>query len=446
MGAAVQQADQLEPIVKFHINNWYKVRLAADWSSPSSQQKQPKPQPTNVHRWMAHLLLTTTVNFSTSLNDGTTYTAPPDHFYNNELFLQSSSFSSEMLVCLVSVDATPGLIKQQPDLSQFTFAFDINQYNKVCEKLNISLLQELGPKQKAPSGYTPVELSAGTLGGGKQTGQYDTVNFVNVLPNKEGVPFVALQTAYEDAQGVLYMQTLAQLGSSFPKQLLSNKAVKALLMLDFWNPVYSWRRGVLMQYLPKVTTLISGPQYDLEKNFVAAVQGSNFAQQDQTSPEYQFLQLYEKGTDADYQTRITKYLGIVCTRLQKLDGLEDYMKLAESRRRIFRPLPLYEFGIQLPYALAIQTSDPLLEMTEYGTVQPIPARGTKFINDWTGSLHGYDPVILPFEASPTASLAAPQAAPADNDLADFAKLPMANSSRCPIAASPKARLRMGRAV
>lgn len=71
------------------------------------------------------------------------------------------------------------------------------------------------------------------------------------------------------------------------------------------------------------------------------------------------------------------------------------MKLAESRRRIYRPLPLDEFGMTLPYALNLPTDWKLIEMKEDATVTEIPERGLKFLNGWTGTLHGYDPHLLP---------------------------------------------------
>ncbi|GME43796.1 hypothetical protein N0V90_003430 [Neofusicoccum parvum] len=284
-------------------------------------------------------------------------------------------------------------------MSQFNFVFDKMTYDRICAELRLSLLQEVRNPSDVPKDWPHFTLKPGTLGGGKQTDSYDLSVFLEVAANTEGLPFVVLQPSYEDAQGILSMQDLDQFGEDFPRSLLTTKAVRALLMLDFWNPVYSWKRGVLMQYLPAVTNLVTdGRQaaYDLEAAFVSAVRASTFAaSQDTNSPEHQFLQMYDGSDDVSvYQERVGSYLSAVNRRLQTEDGLRDYLKLAESRRRIYRPLPLDEFGVQLPYAVGLPVDWPYIEMAETGAVQPIPQRGLEFLASWTGTLHGFDPHIV----------------------------------------------------
>ena len=75
-------------------------------------------------------------------------------------------------------------------------------------------------------------------------------------------------------------------------------------------------------------------------------------------------------------------------------SISDYMKLAESRRRIYRPLPLDEFGATLPYARNLGQDLPMYEMTEEGTIQKMPDEGIQFLCRWIGSLAGYDPHLL----------------------------------------------------
>jgi hypothetical protein len=100
MGGSVAFADVLEPIIKDAVTNWYATRLATDFCDTLDPKTQkPRAQPTNVHRWIAHLLLTTTINIQTSQYDGQNYTAPYDHFFNYEL-LQQPAFSD----LLVSVE------------------------------------------------------------------------------------------------------------------------------------------------------------------------------------------------------------------------------------------------------------------------------------------------------------------------------------------------------
>lgn len=267
----------------------------------------------------------------------------------------------------------------------FSAEFNHENYQKAVRNLRLSLLQEWSSKP-GPSGVDVVELSKGTLGGGKQTDSYDVTKFLVVNENTEGeeMYFIALQTSLEDSLGVL----------NLPDKLVSEKLLRTILLLDFYNPVYSWRRGVLMQYLPKKTTLVDA-RYDMEAIFVANIRASSHAQ-GTDSPETQFLALYDKPPSFDaIKRRLGSYLRKVNYGISTAEGLTDYMKLAESRRRIYRPLPLDEFGMTLPYAIGLPTTWKLIEMTENATITEIPERGLKFLNCWTGTLHGFDPKLLP---------------------------------------------------
>lgn len=169
-------------------------------------------------------------------------------------------------------------------------------------------------------------------------------------------------------------------------------------MVDFWNPVYSWKRGVLMQYLPRATTLDATTQvYDLEASFIAKVKSSPWVKnQIVSSPEYQFVKLLDTPLDQHGKV-ITAYFKAVQARM-KDDGagaLRDYLSLAESRRRIYRPLPLDEFDSTIPYATKIPFDSPFIEMTDQGVVQAMPERGQKFLKDWIASLASADPHVVP---------------------------------------------------
>ena len=97
-----------------------------------------------------------------------------------------------------------------------------------------------------------------TLGGGKQSDMPTQTAFVVMQSGEggatdqgDGFPFVAFQTSFEGAQGVV----TAQPKHPTPARpaLLSDATFRAIYMLDFWNPVYSWRLGVLRQYVPETT-------------------------------------------------------------------------------------------------------------------------------------------------------------------------------------------------
>jgi hypothetical protein len=161
-------------------------------------------------------------------------------------------------------------------MAHFSPEFKYEDYQNVVKYLKLGLLQEWS-SDPVPSGVKVVELPKGTLGGGKQTEAYDITQFLVVKENTEGdeMYFVALQTSFEDSMGVL----------NLPDNLVSQKFLRSILLLDFYNPVYSWRRGVLMQYLPQTTTLIDG-NYNMEAAFVDKIRRSLHASE-ADSPESQ---------------------------------------------------------------------------------------------------------------------------------------------------------------
>ncbi|KAJ5312239.1 hypothetical protein N7508_003069 [Penicillium antarcticum] len=381
----VSSAEGLEgDIIKVLVPKWFQLHRDEDFK----ENGQYKSEPANLHRWMAHLLLTTTINIATGAKVLTfweqnpsgmalPFRAPTNLFMNFELLLQSKFNDIN------------------GPLASFSGEFSYEDYQKAVEDLQLGLLQEWDkdPDEKhpkrpkaPPKGVRMAQITKGTLGGGKQTDMYDYTYFLVVQEKSEGeeMYFITLQTSLEDSMGVL----------NLPDNLVSQKLLHSILLVDFCNPVYSWRRGVLMQYLPKTTKLVDG-NYDMEAAFVATIRASSHASE-ADSPELQFLKLYDNPPSND-EIRFTfqSYLDTVTHRIKTSQGLTDYMKLAEARRRIYRPLPLDEFGLTLPYALALPTDWKLIEMTQEATVTEIPERGLKFLKCWTGTLHGFDPKLLP---------------------------------------------------
>ena len=239
-------------------------------------------------------------------------------------------------------------------------------------------------------------MPEGTLGGGKETDSFDQRYFV-VAQTGEGragntEPFQILTASHEDAQGVLTMQNITRLAKNETLGLLSEQTFRALMMVDFWNPIYSWRRGVLMQYVPAKIAYDGKQKYDLENSFITAIQASHHASE-LNSPEHHFLESLNEDLPSQ-RSRIWTYLNKSSQNLKTSHGLTEHLSLAESRKRLYRPLPLDEFGYTLPYALKYDRNRPL-EMTEGGTVQEIPDRGLDFLQGWLSTLAGYDPRILP---------------------------------------------------
>jgi hypothetical protein len=278
--------------------------------------------------------------------------------------------------------------------------FNESDYNAAAKNLRLSLIQELDP-DKHPTITPDLTLPWQSLGGDKQDeADYPDIGYKIALEGEGASPFNFLQASYEDAQGVVKSQRIIKINKKHTQPsyvgLFSEHTFYAIMMLDFWNPIYSWKRGILMGYVPQ-TTNFDGKSYDLETNFIANVEKSPKASETD-SPEYEFLQLLKKALP-EFQQMIRDYLTAVANRIKNdpVPALQDYLSLAESRRRIYRPLPLDEFGYSLPFAINIPFTPGkgLLEMTPQGTIQVMPQRGMDFLNAWTTSLAEDDPHVVP---------------------------------------------------
>ncbi|KIW87788.1 uncharacterized protein Z519_11762 [Cladophialophora bantiana CBS 173.52] len=379
----VKSAESLESIVEKGISKWYSTRKSLDFLDSGNRLRS---NPSNVRRWMAHLLLNTTINIAVAQTIGQKWRAPANHFYNREMFSQYSATD---------------LLK---DIEIPKFEFSKTDYLQASENLGLAVIQDV---REVPADHQGLHLPEGTLGGGKQTSSFEKTLFVQVQGRElEDMMFTILQPSFEDAQGVLIMQNIKSNPGKAPTSLLSPKVFNALMMLDFWNSIYSWRRAVLMQYVPMSTVYNETTgKYELEDQFIANVKNSKFYLDEDpevrnASPEYQFISLLDTELET-HRARIRQYMHSVDARLKTVEGLIDYIRLAESRRLIYRPLPLDEFALTIPYALKYGLDfNSRYEMTEAGDIQTLPGRGSKFFQSWTRtqdgwSLAGYDPHLIP---------------------------------------------------
>ena len=242
---------------------------------------------------------------------------------------------------------------------------------------------------------TPVVLPANTslAAPDPKTG---LVNITCVVVDSSEGPdgqFTIVQPSFEDAQGARVLMTQMSPVNGSKPAFLSYQTFNAMMMVDPWNPIYSWRRGVLLQYVPDSATFDSTTgTYDLDATFVKNVTASPMCK-DSTSPESLFLANL-KSDQTKFPNIFTTYLNAVQSRLGTVDGMTDYLRLAESRRRIYRSLPLDEFALTLPWALNYGTEQ-YWEMKSDGTVVPMDARGVNFFNTWRTSVSGYNPQIIP---------------------------------------------------
>lgn len=389
----------LERNISRGIDGWFNSRRKLDFFGGSNRLVE---KPANIPRWMSHLFLTTTINLGAAVSTGehdrsalggADYLLPPDHLFDQEL-LSSADLTQLM------IDTATGEPVSLPRIG-----FKETDYVQAATTLRLSLLQQVTD----PTAVTPdITLPWTALGGDKrEPNGVSPVSFKIVAENMEGPsPFNIIQASVEDAVGVQRLQMLKKIpqqddrdGPDVYLGIFSPETFQAILMIDFWNPVYSWRRGCLMQYVP-LEARFDGKSYSLESEFIEAVKRSPYALNKITgSPEYEFLQLLSPNIET-HQRAMLDYLAAVEKRMKEepVAALVDYLTLAESRRRIYRPLPLDEFGPSLPFALALplHLDQPLMkEMRPDGNIQDIPERGQTFLKTWITSLAGWDPQVLP---------------------------------------------------
>jgi hypothetical protein len=177
--------------------------------------------------------------------------------------------------------------------------------------------------------------------------------------------FVVPEASFED------IDVVNQLVSS---GILTAHFAASVLMVDFPNPVFSNSRAKLLQYVPTEAELDSsgGLSQRIAETIITSV-----ASQRAGTPEAQFRVNWELGESEwpeVFATRIEEYLTRVSARITTAQGFDDYVRLAESRRREFKAMRLNEFSLTLPVT-NIPPEAPLLQMQPDGTVRGKPAAG-----------------------------------------------------------------------
>jgi hypothetical protein len=165
----------------------------------------------------------------------------------------------------------------------------------------------------------------------------------------------------------------AESGTALVRQLISQQVITAhfalsVLAVDVANPVYSPSRAALWEYVP--TDDVRGGAADLADRTAQAILSAALSTA-LDSPERQFVGNWQMAPDQlrlVVQSRIKDYLGAVLARLGSQDAVDDYTRLAESRRRRFARTPLDEFPLLL--SRTNLPSDLDLRMSLDGTLQP----------------------------------------------------------------------------
>ncbi|KAI3528170.1 hypothetical protein CSPX01_16404 [Colletotrichum filicis] len=436
-GASVQSGETFERIVLDSARVWFTSRRNKDFLT---EKGETKTCPDNIQRWAAHFFLTTNINIAATSNNANI--VPSDHFFSYEMLrgysdlLPNRNLDDDKWLAAHKLEETPAALtawnKEQfkKDKKKYltqeqwfrrysisSFKYDGPSYLWASRELKLCTLQEVANVEDAQLVVPANSLAGGIFMGTLENGKEDIrggaqVNFAVQQWGEGDNPWVILQSSVDDAHGVWTAQRMF-LGNdkdSARCQLFSEKTFNALQMVDFWNPIYSWRRLKLMQYIPVEAELLHTPttdpttgesvySYSLEENFIDAVRkrmadkGDLDKLQDQW-PEAEFLCNLDKPL-IEHQIRISNYTNQVAENLNEATWILEYLKLAESRRRMFRPMPMNFFGSNIPYCLAMPFNDPWLEMTEQASVRQIPERGVDVLKAWLGSLAGSDPKVIP---------------------------------------------------
>ncbi|UUU36114.1 hypothetical protein JIX56_43300 [Streptomyces sp. CA-210063] len=176
--------------------------------------------------------------------------------------------------------------------------------------------------------------------------------------------FVVPEAAYEDNDVVRQL---------VEKGLVPARFAACALMVDFTNPVFSPARARLMTYVP--TDPVPAPTWcdDIAAAVVAAARTGPA-----DGPEAEFARnwaLPEADWRGVFARRVDVYLEKVAARLRTASGFDEFTRLAESRRRVFKEMRLNEFALTLP-TTDIPADAPRLRMHEDGTVGVVTTGGS----------------------------------------------------------------------
>jgi hypothetical protein len=177
--------------------------------------------------------------------------------------------------------------------------------------------------------------------------------------------FVVPEAAFED------IETVNQL---VRRKIINAQFAASVLMVDFPNPVFSPARGTLLGYVPPAATVNPAGGGVSQQIAEAILQAADGLPPD--TPEAQFADHWRLA-DTEWRDvfagRIQDYTTAVTIRIGTAQGFDDYVRLAESRRREFKSRRLDEFTLTLPIT-NIPSDAPLLQMNYDGTIseKPVP--------------------------------------------------------------------------
>ena len=145
--------------------------------------------------------------------------------------------------------------------------------------------------------------------------------------------FVVPERAFEDR---VVLEQALEVG------LLTRRLAACLLMTDFPNPVFSARRESLLRHVPDTAVVRDGASTFSEQvaeDVIGAAPGTADG-----SAEREFARRWALGEDfaPAFDDELGQYFASVEARLETSDGYDAYVRLAESRRRRVRSMPVFE--------------------------------------------------------------------------------------------------------
>ncbi|KAJ6564431.1 hypothetical protein B0H19DRAFT_1233344 [Mycena capillaripes] len=354
------RAEDFEPVVELSVSKWYIPRWTHDFLD--ADKKPLGTIATVIKQWVGNILLNRSMNIAASATSSAQVQAASE-----------INGIPTTLVCNLNGLTLDGLLPSiaAPKANAFTATNAI--YVQGVAKLELSLFYD-DFSTNPPTRKLAVKGSEGPFA------------------------FPVIEPGVEDIQAIGTLLERAPIAT-----LLPPKAIASLLMVDFYNPVYSARRMSLMKYVPESAQFdASTKTYNVIEQFIANVRASPPAS-DSTSPEYEVLQLLATPDDTytkEFTDRMNNYLARVAARFSPnltatQEAIDEYMLLAEIRRQLFKGFEyskpdgvgLDEFRLTLPIAAK---PDPfvLANMTGTGDVEVMSEKEAIIVKGPSRKAHG----------------------------------------------------------
>jgi hypothetical protein len=187
---------------------------------------------------------------------------------------------------------------------------------------------------------------------------------VNSLGGDTYFAFMVPEPALEDNEVVRQLVS---------KEALSLRLALAMVMVDFVNPIYSETRALLMDLVPADLELPSDfelKEFGLDTlilNRANAVLADSGISAGLRAAVEKMMVFYRGDIDVVIIENLRSYTDAVRRNVEDGDFL-NYLRLAESRRRVFKRTALSEFALTLPVTDVPDSALPLT-MLEDGTVE-----------------------------------------------------------------------------